>query len=256
MTETSPFLSLRQVAFAYQGEAPILERITLSLAPGDFHCLVGRSGCGKTTLLKCAAGLLRPTSGSVQIDGKPLSGPSRNVGFVFQTPSLLEWRTVLDNVLLPISLHRRVTPSDRDHAANLLAQMGIADHAGRYPQQLSGGQQSRVALARALVTEPPALCMDEPFAALDAITREELQDDLRQLTRSQGTTVLFVTHDIAEAVTLASHVSIMEAGQITRSLKIDLPTPRGANARHDPKATDLCHEIRVALTSSLENVTS
>lgn len=256
MTERQPFLSLQQVAFAYQGDAPILEHLTLSLAPGDFHCLVGRSGCGKTTLLKCAAGLLSPTSGIVQIAGKPLSGPSKQVGFVFQTPSLLEWYTVLDNVLLPISLHRRVTASDRDYAADLLAQMGIRDHAGRYPQQLSGGQQSRVAIARALVTDPPALCMDEPFAALDAITREELQNDLRQLTRSQGTTVLFVTHDIVEAIALASHISIMHTGQITRSLKTELSTLHGNNARYDPKATELSHEIRSALTSSPEAVTS
>ena len=256
MTKTLPFLSLKHVGFAYPGEAPILDRLTLSLAPGDFHCLVGRSGSGKTTLLKCAAGLLSPTSGSAQIAGKPLSGPSQHVGFVFQTPSLLEWRTVLDNVLLPIVLHRRVTHSDRHRATELLAQMGIAEHANRYPQQLSGGQQSRVALARALVTEPPTLCMDEPFAALDALTREELQNDLRQLTRAKGTTVLFVTHDITEAVTLASHVSVLEAGKITYSATVDLPTRHGTDAQYDPKATEICHEIRMALTSSSEAMPS
>jgi NitT/TauT family transport system ATP-binding protein len=247
MTDPSPFLDFKQVSFAYPGEPPIFEHLTLSLAPGDFHCLVGRSGCGKTTLLKCAAGLLQPTSGSVQIDAKSLNGPSRQVGFVFQTPSLLEWRTVLDNVLLPIALHRRITRVDRERAGALLAQMGIADHADRYPQYLSGGQQSRVALARALVTDPPALCMDEPFAALDAITREELQNDLRQLTRSNGTTVLFVTHDIAEAVSLASHVSIMNAGQITSGLQVDLPTLPGTDALYATQAAALRQEIRGAL---------
>jgi len=248
MTESSPFLDLKHVSFAYPDEAPIISCLSLSLAAGDFHCLVGRSGCGKTTLLKCAAGLLRPTSGTVRIDGKPLSGPSRHVGFVFQTPSLLEWRTVRDNVLLPIALHRRVTRLDHDHALGLLAQMGIADHADRYPQNLSGGQQSRVALARALVTNPPALCMDEPFAALDAITRDELQNDLRQLTRASGTTVLFVTHDISEAVRLASHVSVMDAGQITRSLNVDLPVL--ADAQYATKAAALGQEIRTALMHS------
>ena len=256
MTEPSPFLDLQRVSFAYPDEAPILKRLTLSLVQGGFHCLVGRSGCGKTTLLKCAAGLLRPTSGTVEIDGKPLSGPSRHVGFVFQTPSLLEWRTVRDNVLLPIALHRRVTRLDHDHALSLLAQMGITDHADRYPQNLSGGQQSRVALARALVTNPPVLCMDEPFAALDAITREELQNDLRQLSRASGTTVLFVTHDISEAVRLASHVSVMDGGMITHSLKVDLPTPAGAYAQYATKAAALCHEIRAALMHSQRVVSS
>lgn len=248
MTEPSPFLDLQRVSFAYPGEEPVVSRLSLSLLPGDFHCLVGRSGCGKTTLLKCAAGLLLPTSGTVEIDGEPLSGPSQHVGFVFQTPSLLEWRTVRDNVLLPIALHRRVTHLDHDHARGLLAQMGIADHADRYPQNLSGGQQSRVALARALVTNPAVLCMDEPFAALDAITREELQNDLRQLARASGTTVLFVTHDIAEAVRLASHVSIIDAGQISRSLKVDLPMP--ADAQYATKAAALGQEIRAALMPS------
>jgi len=252
MIERPPFLALNEVSFAYPGEAPIFEHLTLSLAPGDFHCLVGRSGGGKTTLLKCAAGLLHPTSGSVQIDAKSLNGPSRHVGFVFQTPSLLEWRTVLDNVLLPIALHRRVTRLDRDRAAALLAQMGIADHADRHPQYLSGGQQSRVALARALVTDPPALCMDEPFAALDAITREELQNDLRKLTRSKGTTVLFVTHDIAEAVSLASHVSVMDAGRITRSLQVDLPTLPGTDALYATQAAALRQDIRDGLMHSLQ----
>lgn len=252
MTETAPFLDMKEVSFAYPGEAPIFERLTLALARGDFHCLVGRSGCGKTTLLKCAAGLLQPKVGVTVFNGKPLSKPSQDIGFVFQTPSLLEWRTVLDNVLLPIALHRRVTPEDHDRATGLLAQMGIADHADRSPQHLSGGQQSRVALARALVTDPPCLCMDEPFAALDAITREELQNDLRQLTRANGTTVLFVTHDIAEAVRLASHVSVMDAGRITRSLRVDLPTLPSAGAQHAANVAALCQEIRGALMPASE----
>ena len=256
MTKASKFLSLRQVVFAYPGEGLILDHITLSLASGDFHCLVGRSGCGKTTLLKIAAGLLRPTSGSVNIAGRPLTGPSRKAGFVFQTPSLLEWRTVLDNVLLPIALHRYVAPNDRDRATDLLARMGIEEHALRYPRQLSGGQQSRVALARALVTDPPALLMDEPFAALDAITREDLQKDLRRVSRAQGTTVLFVTHDIAEAVYLATHVSIMETGQITRSLTIDLPARDLGEDRYHPAVTTLCREIHTALTPTVGTMQS
>jgi NitT/TauT family transport system ATP-binding protein len=251
-TDAAPFLEIEQTSYAYPGEGLTVERADLALAPGDFHCLAGRSGCGKTTLLKLAVGLLLPQSGSVRIAGQTLSGPSRQVGFVFQTPSLLEWRTVLDNVLLPISLRRRVTPADRSRAADLLALMGIGGYAHRHPRQLSGGQQSRAALVRALVTEPPALLMDEPFAALDALTREELQDDLLRLTRERGTTVLFVTHDIAEAVYLATHVSVMDRGRIARTFQIDLPARHGAESRYDPRFTALCHDIRDALAPSAE----
>lgn len=251
MTDRPNVLTLADVDFAYPGDAPILQGVSLSLAPGDFHCLVGRSGCGKTTLLKIAAGLLQPTSGRVRVTGKPVHGPSRQIGFVFQTPSLLEWRTVLDNVLLPISLHRRVRPSDRTRAFELLALMGLDDHAQRYPRQMSGGQQSRVSLARALVTQPPFLLMDEPFAAVDAITREDLQNDLLRLTRTHGTTVLFVTHDISEAVYLASHVSVMQSGHITRSISVDLPDRHMGAGRYHPEVTTVCNEIRAALAPSI-----
>lgn len=250
MIDRARALTLQQVDFGYPGEAPILQGASLSLAPGDFHCLVGRSGCGKTTLLKIAAGLLRPTAGRVRIGDRVLDGPSRQIGFVFQTPSLLEWRSVLDNVLLPISLHRRVSAADQARAMGLLELMGIAEHAHRYPCQMSGGQQSRVSLARALVTEPPFLLMDEPFAAVDAITREDLQNDLLRLTRAQGTTVLFVTHDIAEAVYLSSHVSVMQSGRITRSLAIDVPQSAAQDRRYYPQAIRQCEEIKAALAPS------
>ena len=247
MPTDARFLSIENVSYAYPGEGPTVNRADLTLAPGDFHCLVGRSGCGKTTLLKLAAGLLLPTAGNVRIEGEPLTGPSQKIGFVFQAPSLLEWQSVLDNVLLPISLHRRVRPADRHRAAELLALVGIGDYGYRYPRQLSGGQQSRAALARALVTAPPALLMDEPFAALDAMTREELQDDLLRLTRKRGTTVLFVTHDIAEAAYLGTHVSMMERGRIGRTFAIDLPERHGAESRYNPRFTAICHDIRAAM---------
>ncbi|MCA8927823.1 MAG: ABC transporter ATP-binding protein [Alphaproteobacteria bacterium] len=252
MPTDPPFLAVEQASYAYPGEGPTVDRADLALAPGDFHCLVGRSGCGKTTLLKLAAGLVLPTAGRVRIAGRALTGPSRDVGFAFQSPSLLEWRTVLDNVLLPISLHRRVRPADRAAALDWLDRLGIAEHGPRYPRQLSGGQQSRAALARALVTAPPALLMDEPFAALDAITREELQDDLLRLTRERGTTVLFVTHDMAEAVYLGTHVSVMARGRIGRTFAVDLPARHGAESRYDPRFTALCHDIRAALAPPAE----
>lgn len=247
------FLCAERVSYAYGSESPTVQDASLRLQAGAFHCLVGRSGCGKTTLLKLAAGLLLPTAGTVRIDGGPVTGPSQKVGFVFQTPSLLEWLTVLDNVLLPISLKRPVLAADRQAAADLLDLTGIAAHAHRYPRQLSGGQQSRAALARALVISPPALLMDEPFAALDAITREELQDDLLRLTRQRRTTVLFVTHDIAEAVYLGTHVSVMERGGIRFTMPVDLPTAHGAETRYDARFSALCHEIRTAMAAPGES---
>jgi NitT/TauT family transport system ATP-binding protein len=214
------FLRLRDVAFGYPGHAAVVDHVDLSLAPGEVHCLVGRSGCGKTTLLKLAAALLQPTSGQVLLEGRPPS-VGRHVGFVFQAPTLLDWLRVRDNVLLPVSLQRRPAAADVAQADALLAQLGLATLADRYPRQLSGGQQSRVALARALLVQPPLLLLDEPFAALDAITREELQQDLLRLARERGTTVLFVTHDIAEAVFLGDRVSVMADGRLVRTLPID-----------------------------------
>ena len=180
--------------------------------------------------------------------GKDVAAPSRNVGFVFQSPSLLEWRTVLDNVLLPISLHQTVTQANRTAAEELLELVGIKEHTNRYPRQLSGGQQSRVALARALITEPAGLLMDEPFAALDAITREELQDDLLQLATIRNTTVLFVTHDIGEAVYLADRVAVMDAGRIVFSADVDLPRPRNQTQRYSTAFNAACLDLRHAMT--------
>ena len=241
------FVEIEQASFTYQGTEKVVDRIRWSIGEGEFHCLVGRSGCGKTTLLKVAAGLLQPTEGSIRIQGTEVVEPSPKVGFVFQTPTLLEWESVLDNVLLPISLKRRPQKWDRKNVAELLALVGLADYTGRYPRELSGGQQSRVALVRALVLEPAVLLMDEPFAALDAITREELQDDLLRLCSLRQTTVLFVTHDIAEAVYLADRVAVMHGGQFRHTLTVDLGRPRARDVRYSPRFSALCHEVRQAM---------
>ena len=219
-------LALRGVRFAFPGWPPTVEGVDLALEEAAFHCLVGRSGCGKTTLLKLAAGLLRPDAGEVLFRPPRPPAAGTGIGFVFQAPNLLEWRRVIDNVLLPLSLHRRPTAQDEEGAQRLLAQLGLAAHARKYPRQLSGGQQSRVALARALILQPALLLLDEPFAALDAITREELQQDLLALCRAQRTGVLFVTHDIAEAVFLADRIHVVEAGRIVREIAVDVPRPR------------------------------
>lgn len=248
MSTDAAFFSVDQVSYAYDDGTAVLCGIDWSIPAGAFHCLVGRSGCGKTTLLKLAAGLLQATEGVVWIEGQTVRGPSPKVGFVFQTPALLEWLSVIDNVLLPISLRRRVQAADRETAIELLELVGIADLAKRHPGQLSGGQQSRAALARALVASPPALLMDEPFAALDAITREELQDDLLRLIALRRTTVMFVTHDIAEAVYLGDRVAVMDQGQIALDASIDLARPRDSDCRYDPHFTAHCLKIRAAMT--------
>ena len=244
----SNFLQLNSTTFAYEGAVGnVVSSINWSIPEGGIHCLVGRSGCGKTTLLKLAAGLLQPDTGTVRVLGTDVPEPSQHVGFVFQSPSLLEWQTVLNNVLLPISLHGTVTATDHIAANELLQLVGLQEHTDRYPRQLSGGQQSRVALARALITEPIGLLMDEPFAALDAITREELQDDLLQLASLRKTTVLFVTHDIGEAVYLADKVAVMDAGRIVFSTDVALPRPRNQTQRYSSLFNATCLNLRNAM---------
>lgn len=239
-------LSLRDLRFAFPGWPPTVDGASLEVEEGAFHCLVGRSGCGKTTLLKLAAGLLVPDSGEVVFRPRVPARTGPGIGFVFQSPNLLEWHRVVDNVLLPIALHRRPSAEETQRAQQLLAQLGLADHARKYPRQLSGGQQSRVALARALILQPSLLLLDEPFAALDAITREELQRDLLQMCRRLGTSVLFVTHDIAEAVFLADRVDVVEGGRIVQEIAIALPD-RGTATRYGATFARYAAEVRAAL---------
>lgn len=238
---------MQKVGFTFPGWPPVVRQIDWEIGEGEFHCLVGRSGCGKTTLLKLAAGLLHPGEGRIVMRGADVLAPGPDLGFVFQSPTLLEWHRVLDNVLLPVSLQHRPTASEIDKARQLLEQLGLASHAGHYPRQLSGGQQSRVALARALILEPSLLLMDEPFAALDAITREELQDDLLQMCRSRRTTVLFVTHDIAEAVYLADRIAVMEGGRIVRNIPVTIDKPRAPGTRYTAAFGHLCAQAREAM---------
>jgi NitT/TauT family transport system ATP-binding protein len=245
------FLNLNDVRYAYPGRGEVVQGVSLQIAPGKFHCLIGRSGCGKTTLIKLAAGLLQPHSGEVFLQGVPVTQPNSDMGFVFQTPTLLDWLTLLDNVLLPIALHGKVESAQIDKAIELLHQLGLNGLTYRYPQQLSGGQQSRVAIARALISAPPILFMDEPFASLDAITRSELQQDLLALSQSQGTSVLFITHDIAEAVYLADYVSVMQAGKICHQMAIDLSHPRQPAVRYTADFNARCAQLRQAMDGAL-----
>ena len=246
-----PFLQLDALHFAYPERGEVVRDVCLQLAPSEIHCLIGRSGCGKTTVLKLAAGLLTPQQGHVQLMGQTVQQPTSDMGFVFQSPTLLPWLSVLDNVLLPISLHSTVTHEHRTCGEQLLAQMGLAALCHDKPHQLSGGQQSRVAIARALITRPAVLFMDEPFAALDAITRDELQRDFLALCQSHGTAVLFVTHDMSEAVYLADHVSLMHAGRMQAPLQIDLPRPRQSAMRYTPAFNALCEQLRHTMDATL-----
>jgi NitT/TauT family transport system ATP-binding protein len=190
---------------------------------------------------------MQPEAGMVWLAQQPVVSPHPDMGFVFQSPTLLDWLSVLDNVLLPITLHRAVQPEDEAHAHDLLARMGLSALAQQRPPQLSGGQQSRVAIARALVTRPRLLLMDEPFAALDAITREELQNDLLAVCQAQGSSVLFVTHDMAEAVYLADRVTVMAQGKLQGEVQVDLPRPRPTDLRYTPRFNALCAELRTMM---------
>ena len=197
--------------------------------------LVGRSGCGKSTLLRIVAGLIAPSSGTVAIAGRRVSGARRDVSLVFQRPALLPWRNVIDNVLLPVEILRLPKRDYRPVAADLLALVGLEGFERRYPYELSGGMQQRVALCRALIQDPQVLLMDEPFAALDALTREEMSLELQRIWSEHKKTIVFVTHSIQEAVLLADRVVAMSPrpGRIVRTVEVRLPRPRSLGSSGD-----------------------
>lgn len=241
------FLKMENITFSYDDGTKIIDHVSWEIQKGEFHCLLGRSGCGKTTLIKLAAGLLKTKTGRISIDNRVVTEPSSDYGFVFQAPTLLQWKTAIENVLLPVSLKRKVRKQDQDEAYNLLAKVGLAQYMNKYPSELSGGQQSRVAIARALIQNPAILFLDEPFAALDAITREELQHDLLQLCNEQQTTVLFITHDISEAVFLADRIAVMESGKIIYDTVISFVKTRTKDTRYSIPFNTYSRSIRDAM---------
>ncbi len=205
-----------------------LAGVSLTVAPGEFVAVVGASGCGKSTLLRLVAGLVRPSAGRVAIDGAAVTGARTDTAMVFQAPTLLPWADVLRNVTFPMRLMRRAGPATEDAARALLARAGLAGFERRLPRELSGGMQQRVAICRALLQEPRILLMDEPFGALDALTREEMSLELLRLWTANPMAVLFVTHSIAEAVLLADRVVVMSPrpGRVVDEIRIALPRPR------------------------------
>ena len=230
-----------------------LEDVTMRVEAGEFISIVGPSGCGKSTLLKVVAGLVKPTTGSVSLHGEPVTKPQQNIGFAFQRAALLEWRGVRKNILLQAEMRGMDRARAAARAEELIALTGLTGFENALPHELSGGMQQRVALCRALLHEPPVLLMDEPFGALDALTREQLNAELNRIWRETGTTILLVTHSIAEAVFLGTRVEVMSRrpGKLVRTLPVDLPAARDyAQVMTDPTFGSLTREIRELLGSS------
>ncbi len=252
------FVDFQAVWLAYSEELEAsnefaVEDINLQTRDGEFIAIVGPSGCGKSTFMKLATGLKQPTRGSVMIDGRKVSGPLKIVGMAFQAPTLLPWRTTIDNVLLPLEIvepYRSQFRSRRaefaQRARQLLATVGLAGYEEKFPWELSGGMQQRTSICRALIHEPKMLLLDEPFAALDAFTREELWNVLRDLWTLQRFNVILVTHDLREAAYLADTIYVMSKrpGRIVARREVDLPRPRDLEVTYSKPFADLVLELR------------
>jgi NitT/TauT family transport system ATP-binding protein len=247
-------ISIKNLNMIYQtrnAETVALNDATLDVADGEFISLIGPSGCGKTTLLRIIANLIQPSSGEILVAGKSphQARLDREYGYVFQAPALLEWRSVLKNVMLPLEVMKYSRSDQEARAASLLAMVGLKDFHKSYPWQLSGGMQQRVSIARALAFDPKLLLMDEPFGALDEITREAMNLELLKIWQETKKTVIFVTHSIPEAVFLSSRIVVMtpRPGKIERVIDVNLPYPRGVETRESQPFFELATEVREAL---------
>lgn len=235
-----------------RGPIQALEALDLEIPAGSFTAIIGPNGCGKSTLLRVVAGLLEPSTGSVRVGGaQPRSGDGRT-GLAFQQPRLIPWRSTLDNVAMPLELSGVPAAGRRERAITALERVGLAAAAELRPRQLSGGMAQRAALARALVLDPPVLLLDEPFSALDTLTREAFNGELQQLWLGRRRTVLLVTHSVAEAVGLADRVVVMtpRPGRVARVVEIDLERPRPADLLGDARAAELAAEVREVLATA------
>ncbi|MFZ3032615.1 MAG: ABC transporter ATP-binding protein [Parvibaculum sp.] len=250
---TTPLIDLHYVSKTYDNGTLALQDVTTSIAQGSFVSLLGPSGCGKSTLLRIIAGLIAPTTGTIKWPAANDERPE-DIGFVFQEATLMPWANVLENVYLPLKLRGKSLKDVRAQLMDALSRVGLADFANAFPRELSGGMKMRVSIARALVTRPPVLLMDEPFAALDEFTREKLDDDLLTLWDAENWTVIFVTHSVYESVYLSERVLVMGArpGRILRDLTIDAPHPRDRSFRTTPAYIQCCAEISDALRHDAE----
>ena len=241
----------KQFATDRQAVTTALSGIDLEIGRGEFVSLIGPSGCGKSTLLRLIGDLTTPTSGSIEVNGKPAHSArlGREYGMVFQAPVLFEWRSVEENVKLPLELLGMSRSEREARAREMLVLVELNDFAGHHPYQLSGGMQQRVAIARALALQPAILLMDEPFGALDEMTRERMNSEVLRIWQQTGTTIVFVTHSIPEAVFLSTRVVVMSArpGRITRLVDVPLPHPRNEETREDPRYFRVVTEVREAL---------
>ena len=256
--ESAPFVDCRDVWLAYNDELLAqnhfaVEGINLQVKQGEFIAIVGPSGCGKSTFMKLTTGLRMPSMGKILIDGQPVTGPLKISGMAFQAPSLLPWRTTVDNVLLPLEIvepYRSTFKQKRKEyearARALLQKVGLGGYEDKFPWQLSGGMQQRASICRALIHEPKMLLLDEPFGALDAFTREELWCILRDLHAEQGFNVILVTHDLRESVFLADSVYVMSKspGRFVNKREIDFPRPRPLELTYTKEFTDIVLDLR------------
>jgi NitT/TauT family transport system ATP-binding protein len=226
-----------------------LRGFSLAVEQGSFVCLLGRSGCGKSTLLNLMAGLIRPSRGEVRYRGQPVTGPSPAVGYLTQADTLMPWRDVRRNIEMPLEIRGASRPARRARAAELIVAVGLSGFESHYPRELSGGMRRRASLARMLSAEPDTLLLDEPFGALDAYLRREMQDELLRLWSGSGRTVVFVTHDIEEALVLSDRVVLLgQLGRIVADVAVDLPRPRdGDELRVDPAFVTLHRQLSAAL---------
>jgi NitT/TauT family transport system ATP-binding protein len=253
VANAAPVVRVQQMSVRFPGEPPVvaLDRISLDIAEGEFISLIGPSGCGKTTLLRVIADLEQATSGTVQVNGMSSHDArlNRAYGYVFQAPALFPWRTVLANATLPLEVQGVPKEQARATAREQLERVGLKGFEGKYPWQLSGGMQQRVSIARALGFAPKLLMMDEPFGALDEITRDRLNQQLLQLWHGSKRTVIFVTHSIPEAVFLSTRIVVMSPrpGRITEVIDSTLPPQRTLDMRDTPEFIEVAHRVRVAL---------
>jgi len=248
-TSKAALVTIEDVSKVFgKGERSVhaLEDINLDIAAGEFIALVGSSGCGKSTLLRMLDGLSLPTSGVVRVGGDVLDGPRLDIGMMLQQPTLLAWRTVLDNVLLPVDVHRRPSRDDRARTAELIEMVGLSAFSTHYPRELSGGMQQRVALARVLQRNPALMLLDEPFGALDDFTREKLNLQLAELVAQQGASVVLVTHNISEAVFLADRVVALggRPGRVRGVVENPIPRPRALSVMRSPEFHDHVDRVR------------
>ena len=241
--------SLFKSFVAAEGRLSVLTDIELSVSAGEFLCIIGPSGCGKTTLLELLGGLQTPDQGTVMLGDFLLSAPHPDIGIVFQKPNLMPWRTVLENVLLPLKIAGISNSKARTRAKNALKKVGLSDFMSAYPKALSGGMEQRVAIARALVQQPRILLLDEPFGALDALSRDRLNTELLQLWRQHKFTAVMVTHNIYEAVHLADRILVLSPRPATVSAEFinKLPRPRPQSVEYSHDFIDLAYEIRQAI---------